>query len=96
MDRIRERKSAFFDELVGRNMLVFVDPATFTPSAIYVDAAGATIDGKEVHFDDGSVLRSGVLYDRDGVAQTLDRPQQLFTRRYGFALTFPDPEVFGE
>jgi len=96
LDSIREREAAFFDEFDGRNMLVFIDPSTFTPAALFVDAAGAMVEDKEIRFDNGSVFRSGVLYNRDGVAQSPDRPQQLFTRWYGFALTFPGSEVFGQ
>lgn len=96
MDSIRERDGAFFDVFDGRNILVLIDPLTFTPTALFVDAAVATVEGKEVRFDDGSVFRSGMLYDRDGTAQSPDRPQQLFTRWYGFALTFPGSEVFGQ
>jgi len=96
MDSIRERDGAFFDEFDGRNLLVFIDPVTFTPTALFVDAAHARVEAKEVRFDDGSVFRSGVLYGRDEIAQSPNRPQQLFTRWYGFALTFPGSEVFGQ
>ena len=96
MDDIRARDGAFFDDFDGRRMLVFIDPITFTPAAIFVDATVARVEGKEIHLDDGSFFRSGVLYDRDGVAQSLDRPRQLFTRWYGFALTVPGSEIFGQ
>jgi len=50
----------------------------------------------EVRLDNRSVVRSGVLFDRGGKRQTVERPQQVFTRWYGFALTFPGCEVFGQ
>ena len=64
-ERIEARGDAFIDELDGRKIVVFIDPDTFTPAALFVDATG-------------------------------ERPQQMFTRWYGFALTFPGSEVFGE
>ena len=37
-----------------------------------------------------------VLIDRSGQRRPVQRPQQMFTRWYGFSLTFPGCEVFGE
>lgn len=49
----------------------------------------------EVHLSNGAVVRDGVLFDRGGKRQPMERPQQVFSRWYGFALTFPGCEVFG-
>jgi hypothetical protein len=46
-----------------------------------------------VRLDNGSIVRMGVLLTRDGTRQRAERPQQLFTRWYGFSLTFPGCEV---
>jgi hypothetical protein len=54
------------------------------------------VEGKDVLLDTGSVLRSGVLFDRGGKRLPMERPQQIFTRWYGFALTFPASEIFGQ
>jgi hypothetical protein len=35
-----------------------------------------------------------VLFERDGRRVEVERPQQVFTRWYGFALTFPGTEIF--
>ena len=91
---IRQRGEAFIDELDGRKILIYVEPDTSTPAAIFVDARSATLQGKEVRLDTGAVVRSGVLLDRDGKGQNTERPLQNFTRWYGFALTFPGCEVF--
>ena len=94
--RIRERGEAFVDVLDGRKLVVYVDPETNTPAALFADAGGAAIRDREVRLDTGAVVRSGVVYDAAGSRLAVDRPQQIFTRWYGFALTFPGPEVFGE
>ena len=54
------------------------------------------MQNKDILLDDGAVVRSGVLLDRGGKRVTMGRPQQILTRWYGFALTFPGSEVFGE
>lgn len=64
--------------------------------ALFVDATGAEVRGLEVRLDDGRIVRSGMLVGRDGKPQPAARPLQTFTRWYGFALTFPGCEVFGQ
>ncbi len=96
MERIRERDGAFIDHLGGRNVLIYIDPETATPAALFVDAKSVKLQGKEVRLDTGGSVRSGVLFDSKGSRVDGDRPQQIFTRWYGFALTFPGPEVFGQ
>lgn len=94
MELLRKR-GAFIDQIDGRNMLVYIEPETATPVAMFVGARGATIDGRDVRLDNGSIVRMGILLNRDGRRQTAERPQQLFTRWYGFSLTFPGSEIAG-
>jgi len=96
VERIREHDEALIDDLDGRTLVVYLDPATNTPAAVFANAAGAVIKEDEVRLDDGSVIRGGVMYDAAGARIDVERPMQIFTRWYGFALTFPDPEVFGD
>jgi hypothetical protein len=94
--RIQERGGALLDRLDERTLLIYIDPETNTPAALYVETAKAAIESKDVILDNGSVVRSGVLLDRRGQRLKMERPQQLFTRWYGWALTFPGAEVFGQ
>jgi hypothetical protein len=96
MEEIRARDNAFIDRLDGRDVLVYIDPASFTPTALFVDANSAEFAGKDILLDTGGTVRSGALYDADGNRQEGDLPQQIFTRWYGYVLTFPDAEVFGQ
>jgi hypothetical protein len=96
MELIRQRGEAMIDEIDGRKVLIYVDPETFTPAALFVNSNTARLRDKEVRLDNGQVLRSGVLSNRGGRRQSVERPQQVFTRWYGFALTFPGTEVFGQ
>ena len=95
MELLRRRGGAFVDRIDGRGVLVYVEPETATPAAMFVRAKSATMDGRDVRLDDGSIVRMGVLLNRDGKRQDAQRPQQLFTRWYGFSLTFPGCEIAG-
>lgn len=94
--RIREHGGAFLDRLDGWAVLIYIDPESNTPAALFVKAASAKMQDKDVVLDNGSAVRSGVFMDREGKRLAMDRPQQIFTRWYGFALTFPGGEVFGQ
>jgi hypothetical protein len=41
------------------------------------------------------VLEGGVLRDASGSRLEIERPLQLFSRWYGFALTFPGTTIYG-
>jgi len=96
MERIRERGKAFIDQFDGRKVLIYIDPETNNPAAMFVSAVRAKMEDKDIRLDNGAAVRSGVMFDRAGKRHTAERPQQIFTRWYGFALTFPGSEVFGE
>lgn len=96
VETLREHDRTIIDEFDGRTLLVYLDPLTSTPAAIYTDASEASIDGREIRLDNGQVIRSGVLAGADRISVPTDQPQQIFTRWYGFALTFPGPDVYGQ
>lgn len=91
---LREKGKVIIDQLDGKNLLVYLDPVTSTPGAMYVDADSASLDGKDIVLDSSGIIRSGVLMDNDNQPVKVDRPRQIYTRWYGYALTFPDPEIY--
>ena len=95
MTRIRGQGGALLDQLDGRAVLIYIDLASATPAALFVRTSTVKVQNNDILLDDGSV-RSGVLVDRAGKRRPMERPQQIFTRWYGFALTFPDSEIFGQ
>ena len=95
MNVIRER-GALVDTVDGRDVLVFIDQSTFAPAALFVDASSATLEDQEIHLDTGGIVRMGALFDAAGDQVDATRPQQLFSRWYGFALTFPGSQIFGQ
>jgi hypothetical protein len=96
METLRARNGAFIDQVDGRNLLVFLERRSMTPTAMYVDADSATVDDGDVRLSSGQVVRAGILYDADGNQLERELPQQTFTRWYGYILTFPGAEVFGQ
>jgi hypothetical protein len=96
MDEIRARDGAFIDEIDGRKALIFIEPQSASPSVLFVDADSATVEGREVHLGNGAVVRAGGLFDADGNRLEEERPQHVFTRWYGYSLTFPGAEIFGQ
>jgi hypothetical protein len=91
-DAIRQR-GAVIDRVNGRTLLVYIDPSTSTPAAMFVNSTRAGLEGSAVRLDAGAV-RDGVLFDNRGRPAPTERPQQVFTRWYGFALTFPATSVY--
>jgi hypothetical protein len=96
MERIRARGEAFIDTFDGKTVLIYVDPESNVPAALFVDATTAKRQDQEIQLDGGARVRAGVLMDSNGERRRAARPQQMHTRWYGFALTFPGCEVFGE
>lgn len=94
-DVIRQHGNALIDRLNGRTLLVYIDPSTSTPAAVFVNSASARLDGSTVKLD-GGTMRDGVLYDGRGGRVDAERPQQVFTRWYGFALTFPATSIYAK
>jgi hypothetical protein len=88
--------NALMDGFDGRQLLVYLDRDTATPAAIFVNSSHARVDGSTVRLDNQIVLRNGVLVDSRGQRLATERPLQVFTRWYGFALTFPGTEVYGQ
>ena len=75
---------------------VYLDPSAYALAAAYVDTDGITWEEKVLHFSDGSYIEGGVFHDPSGERAQIERPHQVFTRWYGFALTFPETEIWGD
>lgn len=93
-DEVRASGNVIFDTFEGRRMIVFYAPDALALLAIHTDATSATWEGDELQLNTGQVVRSGILYEPDGSRSETDRPMQVFTRWYGFYLTWADTEVY--
>ena len=92
---IREAGRVVLDDLGAKRVAVYLEPGTGVPLAFYTDAVSAAWDGDVLRFDDGTAIRDGILYEEDGDRVEVQRPLQLFTRWYGWALMYPDTEIWG-
>ena len=88
LDMVRANDRAIEDTFAGERVLIYIDPTTFVLSA-------PEWDGDVLRLSDGSYIERGLVYDGTGTRLEGVRPLQVFTRWYGFALTFPETEIYG-
>jgi hypothetical protein len=94
METISTSSDYVFDDLDGRTVLVYMDPTGHALAALYTRATDAEWRGKELILNTGEIIRGGALYDPNGERAKAERPMQMFTRWYGYALTFPETEIY--
>ena len=67
------------------------------PSRLHTSTRMASPGKRKVlRFSDGSYIEGGVFHDPSGERAQIERPHQVFTRWYGFALTFPETEIWSD
>lgn len=93
METVRDA-GAVLDDFGGRRLLVFYDPAGYALTAQYTEADEASWNGDVLELSDGGRIEAGVTYDASGRPVEPERPLQVFTRWYGFSLTFEEPEIY--
>lgn len=94
MEVVNDEGGFVFDRMDGRGVLVYIEPTSNTVAALYTEATAASWDGTVLRMNNGRIVRAGGLFDGDSELRA-ERPMQVFTRWYGFALTFPETEVYG-
>lgn len=85
---------ALLDTFGGRTVLIYYDPTSFALGAHFVEADRVWWEDDTLRLSSGHFIRDGVMHDEDGSRLRAERPLQVFTRWYGFALTFPDTEIY--
>lgn len=81
-------------ELGRRCVLIYLDPISHSPDAIYLDAQPTGWDGDILQLANGERVENKMLINADGAVQKVERPRYLLTRWYGFALTFPNCQIW--
>jgi len=94
MEDVLDAGEVIVDRLNGRGVVVYVEPRSRALAALRANASGARWADGELRLDTGQVFRDGALFDESGERQEIERPLQVFTRWYGFALTFPETEIY--
>lgn len=94
LEAVEARGRALPDTFDGRRVLVYYDPNAYALLALHVDADRVSWDGDVLHLSGGERIENGLLLGPDGERLPMERPQQVFTRWYGFSLTFPEAEIY--
>ena len=84
------------DTFAGERVVVLIDPVNFVLTAFRIGAPSAQWDGDVLRLSDGTYIEDGVLRRSTGDMVEGARPLQVFTRWYGFSLSFPHTEIWGE
>jgi hypothetical protein len=95
LDLVRSGGRAIVDDFGSGRVVVMIDPDNFVLTAFRTGAQSAEWEGEVLRLSDGTAIEEGVLRDANGEPVS-DRPLQVFTRWYGFSLTFPDTEIYGQ
>ena len=95
MEAIQTAGGALIDEFDGRRLVVYVEPGVYSRDAFFTERETVSVEDSRLRVGEELVLESGVLRDASGDRLEMDRPLQLFSRWYGFALTFPGTTIYG-
>ncbi len=96
LDVVRGEGRAIVDDFAGGRVVVLIDPENFVLAAFRTEAEAAEWDDKVLRLSDGSYIEAGMLHAPSGELIPGRRPLQVFTRWYGFSLTFPHTDVYGD
>ena len=95
MEDVQSAGGAIIDDFDGRRLLVYVEPGTYSLDAFFTEEEKVSVEESRLTVGGELVLEGGVLRDASGRRLDMDRPLQLFSRWYGFALTFPGTTIYG-
>ncbi len=94
MEVVQAAGGAIVDDFDGRRLLVYVEPGTYALDAFFTEEEAVSVEDSSLKLGAELVLENGVLRDAAGERREMDRPLQLFSRWYGFALTFPGTGIY--
>ncbi len=80
--------------LGGRCVLIYLDPVSHSPDAIYLDTQPTGWAGDKLLLANGQWIENKLLFNVNNRVQKVERPRYLLTRWYGFALTFPNCQIW--
>jgi len=94
MKTLRDYDNALVDTLTQQQIVVFIDPMSGTPGAHRSTTQIQGWDGDTLVLDSGERIYDGSVLSATSESHPLDRPNQQFTRWYGFSYVFPACEIF--
>lgn len=96
LELLKAKGGVLHDVIDNRKMLIYLDPVSGTPTPLFADVQRAEWDGNDLSLEDGAIIRNGRHYDPSGAELATTQPLHLFARWYGFSLTFPNCEIYGD
>jgi PAS domain-containing protein len=93
-DVVLEVGNALIDRYDGRGLVVYLDPTARALAGYFTEAESFEWDDAVLRLSDGTFVEEGVLRGADGERISDRRPLQVFTRWYGFSLTFPGVAIY--
>jgi hypothetical protein len=93
--RLSAQDNVIVDELDGQPLVIYIDPETSVPCAVYLKAQAGHWEDDTLRLQGGYEIQRGVVYNPQRVRMTVKHPLQLFMRWFGFAFTFPGCQVYG-
>jgi len=90
---IKEQQNAVVDTLNQQRMVVYIDPVSGAPGAHRTSAQIQGWEGDTLVLDSGERICNGYVLNGASEKLPLDRPNQQFTRWYGFSYMFPACEI---
>jgi Protein of unknown function (DUF3179) len=94
MKTIKEQNNALVDTLNQQQIVVHIDPVSGTPGAHRSTAQIQGWDGETLLLESGERICNGYVVNAAAEKHPIDRPNQQFTRWYGFSYLFPACEIF--
>jgi hypothetical protein len=90
---IKDQNNALVDTLNQQRMVVYIDPVSGAPEAHRTSAQIQGWEGETLVLDSGEQICNGYMLKAASEKQPIDRPNQQFTRWYGFSYMFPACEI---
>lgn len=96
LEHIQAAEAGILDAVDDKSVFIYYSDIAKAPDAIFVEANSVRKQDDVYIFDTGKSLQNGKLCSENDEELPVKRPQQMFTRWYGFAYTFPNCEIYGE
>lgn len=94
LEKLRQNKNVLQDKFNGRDTIIWVDPSTQTPYALYTTSRQAAWAGDRLWLDGDRYIRDGQLFNSLNQLENSTRPWQTLSRWAGFSAAFPGCEIY--
>jgi hypothetical protein len=86
--------NVILEDFGNKRVVVLNNDVSGIPFAFFTDAYGFTTKGNRTYLDNGLIITEKGIQNKHGMRFNPEMPMQMFTRWYGFALTFPATTIY--